>query len=187
MHLSLSLNESELIRQCIAGEEKGYTLLYQKYVKRIYNSIYRVVNNAADAEDILQDAFCIAFGQLDKLKNRDNFEGWLKRIAINQAISVLRKNKMVFAEDDLFEKIADEEFDMTEEMLFQCRVEDIKLAIQTLPDGYRTIISLHLFEDVSQEDIAKMLEISHNTVRSQYHRAKKKIFMLLKDKAYYGT
>lgn len=187
MHLSISINEQELVNQCAAGEEKAYAVLYNKYAKRIYNAVFRVIGNSAESEDIVQEAFCTAFEQIDKLKNQNNFEGWVKRIAINQAISTIRKRKMVFAEESILETIADDDVDLDEEFLFQCQVDDVKNAIQTLPDGYRTIVSLHLFENIGQEEIGNMLGISHATVRSQYHRAKKKIFTALKDKAYYGT
>ncbi|RZL52636.1 MAG: RNA polymerase sigma factor [Pedobacter sp.] len=187
MHLSISINEQELVKQCVAGEEKGYAMLYNKYAKRIYYAVFRVMGNTAESEDIVQEAFCTAFEQISKLKNQNNFEGWVKRIALNQAISALRKRKMVFADDSQLEAVADEEVDISEELLFQCQIDDIKKAIADLPDGYRTIVSLHLFEDIGQEEIGKMLGINHATVRSQYHRAKKKIFTALKDKAYYGT
>ncbi|WP_461789305.1 RNA polymerase sigma factor [Pedobacter sp.] len=187
MHLSITINEQELVQQCIAGNEKGYTTLYNKYAKRIYHAVYRVVGNSVEAEDIVQEAFCIAFERIDGLKNQGNFEGWVKRIAINQAISALRKRRMVFTDDGQLDVVADEEVDIDEEFIFQCQVDDVKKAIADLPDGYRTIVSLHLFEDMGQEEIGKMLGINHATVRSQYHRAKKKIFIALKDKAYYGT
>ncbi|WP_214608401.1 RNA polymerase sigma factor [Nubsella zeaxanthinifaciens] len=176
-----------MVQQCIAGEEKGYAMLYNKYAKRIYHAVLRVMGNSAETEDIVQEAFCTAFEQIDRLKNQNNFEGWVKRIALNQAISTLRKKKMVFTEDSHLEAVADEELDLNEEFIFQCQVDDVKKAIADLPDGYRTIVSLHLFEDMGQEEIGKMLGINHATVRSQYHRAKKKIFTALKDKAYYGT
>lgn len=187
MHLSISINEQELVKQCLAGEEKGYAMLYNKYAKRIYHAVFRVMGNTAESEDIVQEAFCTAFEQIGKLKNQNNFEGWVKRIAINQAISTLRKKKMVFADESHLETVAEEDVDMDEEFLFQCQVDDVKSAIQALPDGYRTIVSLHLFEDMGQEEIGNMLGISHATVRSQYHRAKKKIFTALKDRANYGT
>lgn len=184
MHLSLSLNEQELVKQCLAGEEKGYAVLYHKYAKRVYHAVYRILSNSVETEDIVQEAFCTAFEQLDRLNNQNNFEGWVKRMAINRAISSLRKKKIIFADDSHLDTVINEEFDISEELLFQCKVDDIKAVIKTLPDGYRTIISLHLFEDIPQDEIAKMLDISHTTVRSQYHRAKKKIFTALKDKAY---
>jgi RNA polymerase sigma-70 factor (ECF subfamily) len=187
LQLSISINEQELVQQCVAGEERGYATLYHKYAKRIYHAVFRVMGNSAESEDIVQDAFCTAFEQIDRLKNQSNFEGWVKRIAINQAISALRKRKIVFTEDSQLDIVADEEVDIDEELIFQCQVDDVKKAIADLPDGYRTIVSLHLFEDMGQEEIGKMLGINHATVRSQYHRAKKKIFTALKDKAYYGT
>jgi RNA polymerase sigma factor (sigma-70 family) len=187
LQLTISINEQELVSQCLAGQENGYAVLYNKYAKRIYNAVFRVIGNSAESEDIVQEAFCTAFEQLGKLKNQNNFEGWVKRIAINQAITTIRKRKMIFADDNLLENIAEPDVDLDEEFLFQCQVDDVKSAIQALPDGYRTIVSLHLFENIGQEEIGNMLGINHATVRSQYHRARKKIFTALKDKAYYGT
>ena len=80
---------------------------------------------------------------------------------------------------------AEAEYDVDENEIFECRVEDVKRSIEALPDGYRTILNLYLFEKMNQEEIAALLGISHATVRTQYHRAKKKILSQLKDKSYY--
>lgn len=187
LHIKLSVHEADLIRRCISGEEDAYTALYNKYAKHIYNSISRMLANSAEAEDIVQEAFCTAFEQIGRLKKQDNFEGWVKRIAINKTINLLKKRKLVFVEGAFYDQIADSVPDIEDEKLFQCKVEDVKAAIMDLPVGYRTIISLHLFENIPQDEIAKMLGVSHNTVRSQYHRAKKKVFLALKDTTAYGT
>lgn len=86
---------------------------------------------------------------------------------------------------DEMEIAAQEEYDADENEIFECKVEDVKRSIEGLPDGYRTILNLYLFEKMNQEEIAIMLGISHATVRTQYHRAKKKILLSLKDKSYY--
>lgn len=183
MEVELSIYEPNLISRCIAGDERAYTLLYTKHAASVYHSVSRLLNNSAEVEDMVQEAFCVAFEQLNRLENKDNFEGWIKRIAINRSISLIRKNKHVFKEDYFFESIPeDEACVMTEEKLFQSKVDDVKEAIMNLPDGYRTIVSLYLFESIPQEEIATMLGLSHSTVRTQYHRAKKRIFLLLKEK-----
>ncbi len=186
MEVKLSINESDLVTRCIAGEERAYSILYSKYAASVYNSVSRMLTNSAEAEDMLQEAFCVAFEQLDRLQNQDNFEGWVKRIAINRTVSFLRKKKHVFKDDYFYEAIVDEEHDISEEFLFQRQVDDVKKAIEALPEGYRTIVSLYLFEEIPQEEIAHMLGLSYSTVRTQYHRAKKKIYLSLIDKQDYG-
>lgn len=168
--------------RCVAGEEAGFRLLYRKYAGPVYNSVYRVLNDRAAAQDILQEAFVTAFQQISKLKDQENFEGWVKRIALNKAISLLRKKKVVFVDEETFEFI--DETGEDDDQLFETKVKDVKQAIMNLSDGYRTILTLHLLEGHSQEDIAKELGIGHSTVRSQYHRARKKVLQALKEKGY---
>jgi RNA polymerase sigma factor (sigma-70 family) len=170
---------------CLDGKDPGYTGLYNRYARGIFNSISRIVCHTAEAEDILQDTFCLIFGDMQKLQEVTSFEAWVKRIAINRSISHLRRKKIVFS--DLGDtEIADEATpDINEEEIFNCRIEDVKKSIEALSPGYRTILNLYLFEQLSQEEIAGMLGLSHSTVRTQYHRAKKKILLSLKDKSYY--
>lgn len=170
---------------CQAGNELGYTGLYHKYAKGIYNSVHRIVSHTAEAEDILQETFLSVFGEIERLGGLASFEAWAKRIAINKAVSHLRKKKIQFADLDDMDIGAEEEYDLHENEIFENRIEDVRNCIEQLPQGYKTITCLYLFEEIPQEDIALMLGISHNTVRTQYHRAKKKILLLLKDKTYH--
>lgn len=176
--------EDVLIALCRAGNDTGYTELYNRYAKRVYNSICRFISHTGEAEDILQESFYLAFENISRLKKSDSFGSWVNRIAVNQSISFLRKKKINLA--DLYMDIPDTEvYDVKDDQLFDCRVDDVRNAIEQLPEGYRTIISLYLFEDISQEEISKMLGVSYTTVRTQYHRAKKKVMQLLKDKTYH--
>jgi RNA polymerase sigma factor (sigma-70 family) len=179
------ITDQELIEMCLKGKDLGYTGLYNRYAKGIYNSISRIVAHTGEAEDILQETFCLIFGDVKKLQEVISFEAWVKRIAINRSISHLRRKKVVFTDlgdtevtDDAHQNAGDEE-------IFNCRVEDVRKSIEALSPGYRTILNLYLFEQMSQEEIAGMLGLSHSTVRTQYHRAKNKILLSLKDKSYY--
>lgn len=178
-------NDQELIAMCQANNDLGYTELYRKYARRIYNSIHRIVSHTAEAEDILQETFVTVFNDLGRLSNVINFEAWVKRIAINRAISHIRKKKIEFTDLGFTEFEAEKEYSTDENDIFESKVEDVRNCIEQLPPGYKTIVSLYLFEQIPQEEIATMLGISHNTVRTQYHRAKKKIISSLKDKAYH--
>ena len=185
MQLKGTLTDQELIEMCLNGKDTGYTGLYNRYAKGIYNSISRIVSHTAEAEDILQETFCLIFGDMNKMQQIANFEAWVKRIAINRSISHLRRKKMVFA--DLGEtEIADEEPPtIADDEIFDCRVEDVRKSIEELSPGYKTILNLYLFENMSQKEIGDLLGLSHSTIRTQYHRAKNKILLALKDKSYY--
>lgn len=182
MELAIKLNKVSLTKQLIREEDRIFTELYQLYARKVFNSVCRVLNDEASAEDVVQDAFCAAFEQRGCLRDPAKFEGWVKRIAFNKAINLLRKKKPVFVEENNLEITPADEDAEEQEIMHRTRIEDIKKAIAALPDGYRTIVTLHLFEDIPQEEIARMLSISHSTVRSQYHRAKKKILTMLKEK-----
>ena len=185
MPIPQDITDQELISMCIQGKDAGYTGLYQKYARRIYNSISRLIVHTAEAEDILQETFFNAFSDPERLRGILSFEAWVRRMAVNKAISHLRGKKIQFADMGEMDPQAEEEYDMGEDELFNCKVEDVKKSIDALATGYKTILNLYLFEKMSQDEIAGVLGLSHATVRTQYHRAKKRILLALKDKAYY--
>lgn len=185
MTLKVEKNDHELIAMCQANDDLGYTGLYRKYAKGIYNSIHRIVSHTAEAEDILQETFLTTFKDIGRLSNVVSFEAWAKRIAINKSITHLRRKKIQFTDADFVEMEAEKEYDPSEHEIFESKMEDVRNSIEKLPPGYKTIVCLYLFEQIPQEEIAVMLAISHNTVRTQYHRAKKRILLSLKDKVYH--
>ncbi|MCD1117827.1 RNA polymerase sigma factor [Chryseobacterium turcicum] len=180
---TVNISDRELLERCSSGNNSGYSLLYQRYSKAVFNSIFRIVNDREDAEDLLQEVFLKAFSEIKSLKNTDSFGGWIKRIAINHSLTFLRKKKIYFAEidDDKMLDINDDELE--EKLALEFRIEELQNAIAELPLQIRTIVNLLLFEDMSQEEVAKSLNIPHGTVRSYYHRAKKKIFEKITQKS----
>lgn len=177
-----NISDKELLERCSSGDNSGYSLLYHRYSKTVFNSIYRIVNDREDAEDILQEVFLKAFSEIKSLKNVESFGGWIKRIAINQSLNFLRKNKIYFTEieDDKILDIEDDELEA--KLAMESRVKELQNIIAEFPLQTRTIVNLFLFEEMPQEEIAKILNIPHGTVRSYYHRAKKKIFEKLNPK-----
>lgn len=172
--LTETIGFDDLVERCKKGDTKAYTDLYHRHAKELYNTIYRFVNHTGEAEDLLQDTFLAAYQHINQFQYKSSFNAWLKRIAINKAISFIRKRKIKFSETEIETvSIADEVFD---EAGFTLKVDEVKKAITQLSDGYRTIVNLYLFENIPQEEIGEMLGISHTTVRTQYHRAKAKIY-----------
>ncbi|NCI50464.1 RNA polymerase sigma factor [Sediminibacterium roseum] len=178
--LNPDMTVDTLVERCVKGDRDGFRLLYNHYAKAMYNTALRIVNNAADAEDILQEAFSDAFRSLESFRNRSTFGAWLKRIVINKSINKVKRERKRWVEVDM-ESIDGYQIDEPEidEDDFVYKVESIKQAMKQLPDGYRTVLSLHLVENYKHEEIAGMLGIAHATVRTQYIRAKKKLLEII--------
>lgn len=179
---TVNISDKELLELCASGNNSGYSVLYQRYSKTVFNSAFRLVNDREDAEDILQEVFVKAFSEIKSLKNMDSFGGWIKKITINHSLTFLRKKKIYFREieDDKTYDVKDDELE--EKLALEFRIEELQNVIAELPLPTRTIINLFLFEDMTKEEIAKDLNIPAGTVRSYYHRAKKKIFEKLTQK-----
>ncbi|RYG02221.1 MAG: sigma-70 family RNA polymerase sigma factor [Chitinophagaceae bacterium] len=180
MELTANYIHDELVEQCKRGHVPGFQALYNKYSKAMYNTSLRIVNNSDDAEDVLQEAFTDAFRSLNDFNYRSTFGSWLKRIVINKSINVLRKRKMDLVDIDHPEINIKPEDDGIDEQEIQFKVNAIKDSIRQLPDGYRAVITLYLLEGYDHEEISEILGITHNTVRTQYVRAKQKLLFLLK-------
>lgn len=180
-----STSDHELLDLCLVGKQVGYTVLYDRHAVSVFNSIYRLVNNVHDAEDILQQVFVIVFSDIKKMKEINSFKAWINRLAINMSISYLRKNKIYFSNIEETDVVDTSEEDIALKRFLEYKIDDVKNAIVELPVEARTITNLFLLENMPQEEIAKMLGLSHNAVRSQYHRAKKKIIQTLKNKIYH--
>lgn len=177
MELTASVYYDELVARCKQGDAFSYERLYKQYAKAMFNTSLRIVSNVADAEDVLQESFVAAF-KLDRFDYSSTFGAWLKRIVINRSIDLLRRRKIevIHIEETPADTIAEE---ITEEENVQLKVEEIKKAIAALPGGYRTVLSLSLFEGYDYEEIAEILNITESTVRTQYHRAKQKLLHTL--------
>jgi len=166
----------ELVLACKKGNRKAQFELYKLYAKAMYNVALRIVNDDDEAEDVLQEAFLDAFTRLESFRAETTFGLWLKQIVINKSINQLRKRKAEFVNLDGVD-VPDDVAQDEEELKYQ--VNEIKEAVAKLPDGYRVVLTLYLFEGYDHEEISHILKISENTSRSQYMRAKTKLNSLL--------
>ncbi len=172
MEASYSDKHYELVAACKRGDRQSQFKLYNLYAKAMYNTALRIVQDEAEAADVLQEAFIDAFTRLDSFRQESTFGLWMKQIVVNKSISALRKRKLELQPLENGEQIAEE---MQEEDHIAFQVEAIKKAIDKLPDGYRLVLTLYLLEGYDHEEIAHILRISEATSRSQFLRGKRKL------------
>jgi RNA polymerase sigma-70 factor (ECF subfamily) len=165
----------EAIEGCRRGDPKAQFELYKAYYKPMYHICLRMVGNPVEAEDVMQEAFLAAFTKIGTYEGRVSFGAWLKKIVINRSLDQLKKRKVKF--EELNEKIPEDEPVHLE--ISEIQMEQLKSAIQQLPDGYRVVLSLHLLEGYDHGEIARILGISNGSSRSQYLRAKLRLRELL--------
>lgn len=169
----------DLIDACRSGDREAQFRIYQLYYKAMYNTSLRIVNDSAEAEDIMQESFLDAFQRLDTYTGEGTFGSWLKRIVINRSLDSLRKHKDEVPLDEAGIDLPDESGqDSDEEVMLQ--VTAVKQAIAELPDEYRIVVTLLLIEGYDHEEVAQVLKITNQLSRTRYSRARQKLLEILK-------
>lgn len=173
----------DLLDGCKTGDQKAQFQIYKLYYKAMYNTSLRIVNDTMEAEDIMQESFLSAFEKIETYSGTVSFGAWLKKIVINRSIDALNRRRAIFEDIEAHTGIKDEgNEEITRKEELDVRVEEVKEAINKLPDGYRIILSLYLLEGYDHDEIADILSISSSTSRSQLSRAKQKLIAELKKK-----
>ncbi len=166
----------QLVEACISGNRKAFNELYNLYAKAMYNICYRMMNNATEAQDMLQEGFLEAFHRLESFRYESTFGAWLKRIVVNKCINALEKRKVEWVDEEITDSntvnYSDESVD--EEDL-RMSVERVKRAMGMLPEGARVIFSLYLLEGYDHAEISEILSISESTSKSQFLRARQMV------------
>lgn len=182
-------NDQELVRRVQAGDQSAFNLLVLKYQHRVLKLVGRFVNDAAEAEDVAQEAFLKAYRALPSFRGDSAFYTWLYRIAINTAKNALVANRRRPVDFDLdlqdpeqFERQARlKEADTPEGVLLTDEIREVvEKAMEQLPEDLRTAIVLRELEGLSYEEIAEAMDCPVGTVRSRIFRAREAIDKKLK-------
>lgn len=139
----------------------------------------RYIRSDEDAEDIMIEGFYKIFNNLRQYDRRGSFEGWMKKIMVNEALMWLRKKRLLQTELDEKMPLLQEDYDLRQ---FELEGSEIIPLLDQLPDGYRTVFNLYVMEEMKHREIAVMLGISINTSKSQLILAKKKLKQLILEK-----
>ena len=147
----------------------AFRYVYDALSSKLYYVCLRYLKNEPDAQDVLQETFITAYRKIDSYSGNGSFEGWVRRIAVNNCLGKLRIEKEHFAELNEATVVAEEENGYIDKEETEAR---LLKALHALPTGYRTILNLAILEDYSHREIGEMLGISESTSRSQLARAR---------------
>ena len=169
-------NQLQLLLQDPATRREGFEVMVRQYSEQLYWQVRRLVITHEDSNDVLQNAFIKAWSSLDSFHGDSKLITWLSRIAINEALDFLRKqkNRPTLSADDIETGIAnqlmaDEYFDGDE------KEAQLQQAIASLPEVQRTVFLLRYYDDMKYSDISKTLGTSEGALKASYHIAVKKI------------
>ncbi len=166
-----------LIDGCKRFDQKAQFRIYKVYYKAMYNTSLRIVKDSMEAEDIMQESFLVAFEKINSYSGKVSFGSWLRKIVKNNSIDFLnKKNILVYGDIETFQYIEDTGFETGDsENEKDPRTNKVMGIIKNLPEKYRNIISLYLFEGYDHEEIGEILSIPSSTSRSNFSRARSRI------------
>ncbi len=173
------VTEEELIEQCRNKNRRAQKFLYDRYTPKMFGVCRRYVKHHEDAEDVMVEGFYKVFSNIDKFKGEGSFEGWIRRIMVNQALMFLRKNNNFKLSVEI-SNVTIAAQPIIEENL---AAKDILSLLNLLPTGYRTVFNLYVMEGYKHREIAELLDISINTSKSQLILAKKRLRELVERNA----
>ncbi|MEP7074617.1 MAG: RNA polymerase sigma factor [Acidobacteriota bacterium] len=180
-----STTDFGLTQAAAGGDMAAFEELYQKHHRRVYSICLRMLQNAAEAEDLTQDVFIQLYRKVGSFRGDSAFTTWLHRLTVNQVLMHFRKRNVKF------EKTTEEGETPVQvvpgtESPFKMPIVDkiaIDTAIEQLPEGYKNVFLLHDVEGFEHEEVAQILGCSVGTSKSQLHKARLKMRKLLKKKA----
>jgi RNA polymerase sigma-70 factor (ECF subfamily) len=173
----VSVEDRQLITDCLRGRTEAFGELVKRYQDRLYNAVYRYLDNAEDAQDVVQEAFLSAYQALDGFKGGSQFFTWLYRIAMNHAIDRKRRRRLVLRVETLQEEDRHpiDESDAanpTEVLGKKEERERLHQALQLLSAEHRLVLILKDIEGLKYEEMAETLDVPIGTIRSRLHRAR---------------
>ncbi len=171
--------EELLVERLKKSEQKAQRELYDQCAKKMLAVCRSYISDDFYAEDCMINGFCKVFNHIQKFENKGSFEGWIRRIMVNECLTFLRSNKTLIYIDDSRVANYDEIDDELEELEFTFNVEEV---LQQLPEPYRLVFNLHILEDYSHQEIAEALNISVSSSKTQLFRAKAKLKEIIQTK-----
>lgn len=176
-----SMFQIDIIEKCKQNKRKAQLQLYNQYCDAMLIVAKRFVNNTMEAEDVVQEAFIKAFTKIEQYKAEVTFGAWLKRIVVNKSIDLLKSKKQRLVDlEDVHLKVVDIADENDWSVDDGITIENVKEALQQLPEKYKYVVMLYLIEGYDHQEISEILNISIVASRTQLSRGKLKLQTLLK-------
>lgn len=176
------MTEQEIIQGCLRQDRQSQKALYDRFAPMLFGVCKRYVKSTEDAEDVLIEGLFKAMTNIHKFSNLGSFEGWLRRIIVNECLMFLRKKHNFHTSLEVVHLDNPSKVNIEDQLI----AEDILRLLHQLPPGYRTVFNLYVLEGLKHREIAEVLGISINTSKSQLILAKKRMQELLKKNNYPG-
>lgn len=170
LSINRSNSEDELIRGCQKKKPAAQRALYERVAPKMLGVCYRYINDRDEAEHVMIGGMIRVFEKMDQYSGDGSFEGWIRRIMVNESLMYLRRNRSMSLEVDI--ENADYKPNL-EKLDTHLETEDLIKLIHDLPIGYRTVFNMYAIEGYNHQEIASMLGISENTSKSQLCRARR--------------
>ncbi|MDT0555775.1 RNA polymerase sigma factor [Patiriisocius hiemis] len=183
--ISLHKNYTKLIAKAKKGNRKAQHELFQTFSPKMLSICRQYLKNTDIAEEVMLSGFLKVFTNLDSYKSQGSFEGWIRRIMVNESISQLRREKKL-----QFNDAAEIENSIEHVAYIETELEanEIQKLIDSLPEGYKTVFVLYALEGYKHSEIAELLQISESTSKSQLFKARKLLQSKIKqNNSSYGT
>ncbi|MFY0599975.1 MAG: RNA polymerase sigma factor [Cyclobacteriaceae bacterium] len=170
LRINMYSSERELLIECRKGKQKAQKELYLLFAPKMLGVCVRYIYDKAEAEHVMIGGMVKVFEKLEQFSGEGSFEGWMRRIMVNESLMYLRKNKSMSLEVEVEEAQMEPDY---ESLSNQLEVDDLMKLIAELPIGYRTVFNLYAIEGYSHKEISETLNINENTSKSQLSRARK--------------
>ena len=171
--------DNELVRECLGGDEHAFEILLLRYQGPVYNAVLRMVRNRDEASDLTQTAFLKAYEQLASFDSKHKFFSWLYRIAVNEAINHVKRQRRLEPLAGEWASGAPNPEDAVVGADLSFHVQD---ALMSLPYDYRAVLVLRHFEGCSYEEMAAIVGVAEKTVKSRLFSARRQLKELLEAK-----
>ncbi|GAA5099011.1 RNA polymerase sigma factor [Chryseobacterium ginsengisoli] len=170
MKLLFGNKKDDLLSRLKKQDPAAQKVFYDQNVKKFLSVSRSYISDLYQAEDCLIKAFCKIFKNIESFRSEGSFEGWARRIVVNECLNFIKSHKTVFYLDDINQSYLEEIHE--EDVVFDFNAQEL---LDQLPDAYRMVFNLYVFEDYSHQEIADALQISTAVSKTQLFRAKEKM------------
>jgi len=177
-----TIDDQKLIEAILNGDTKAYTQLVNRYKDLVFTLAIRMLKHREEAEEVAQDTFIKVFKSLDKFKGDSKFSTWIYKVTYNTCLDRIKKNKKHF-NDVAIDEFTFNKIETIDNALDNLIKEEknvlIKNCINKLPEDSSALLTLFYFEELSLDEISKIINIEANTVKVKLFRARKKLAVIL--------